>query len=472
MPSWEHLKQLFAGLADLSPDQRASRLDKLCGADPSLRAELEKLLEADEKARNFMQVPAIHWTSSTATTSPAVFSPGEQIAGRFRIVRFLGKGGMGQVYQAEDEVLGGFVALKTMRPEIALDERAFERFKQEVRLAKEVADENVCRVFDLDHHNVPPFITMEFVEGETLSARIRRTGAIPAAEALLLIEQMARGLDAAHRKGIIHRDFKPGNVMLARTGTGAAHAKVTDFGLARTLEGDSTMVSGYLRGTPGYMAPELLTGAKATIASDLYALGLVMYEMIAGIKPEHQRLTEPAPSPRKRVPGLDKKLEAAILRCLEREPVRRFSSATDLLAAIQGETGRLDSLERWIWRHPAALLTAGFIALLITAILLFMPAGQRSSGEVTLMQVTTDSGLSTYPAISSDGALVAYASDRSGEGNLDIWLQQIGGGEPIRLTRDPADEYALSFSPDGTKIAFRSERGGGGIDLSPLPVTF
>lgn len=255
MPSWDHLKELFDEVVDLSPDERAAYLDKLCGDDAALRAELQRLLDADEQAKSFMKMPAVKWTSSTDSLSPAVFSPGEKVAGRFRIIRFLGQGGMGQVFQAEDEVLGGFVALKTMRPEIALDERTFERFKQEVRLAKDVADENVCRVFDLDHHNVPPFVTMEFVEGETLSAHLHRTGAMPAAEALSVIEQMTHGLDAVHRKGIIHRDFKPGNVMLTRTGARAARAKVTDFGLARTLEGDSTAASGHPVGTPSYMAP-------------------------------------------------------------------------------------------------------------------------------------------------------------------------------------------------------------------------
>jgi serine/threonine protein kinase len=121
-----------------------------------------------------MKVPAVKWTSSTDSVSPAVFSAGEKVAGRFRIVRFLGQGGMGQVYQAEDEVLGGFVALKAIRPEIASDEQTLERFKQEVRLAKEVTHDNVCRIFDLDHHNAPPFITMELLAGETLTVRLRK----------------------------------------------------------------------------------------------------------------------------------------------------------------------------------------------------------------------------------------------------------------------------------------------------------
>jgi serine/threonine protein kinase/tetratricopeptide (TPR) repeat protein len=336
VPTWEHLKELFDQVVDVAPGERAACLDKLCGDDVSLRAELQRLLDADEQARSFMPGPVVPTTSPTASESPAVFSPGQKVADRFRIIRFLGEGGMGQVYQAEDEVLGGLVALKTIRPEIASDERTFERFKREVRLAKEVTDENVCRVFDLDNHNVPPFVTMELVDGETLSARLRREGKMTTADALPLVEQMAQGLGAAHQKGIIHRDFKPGNVMLARPGSGGTHAKVTDFGLARTTEGDSIGFA-KLVGTPSYMAPEQIEGRRATVASDIYALGLVMYEMVIGTKPEFQRLTEPAPSPRLAAPTLDPNWEAAILRCLERDPASRFSNATDVLNAIRGE---------------------------------------------------------------------------------------------------------------------------------------
>lgn len=459
MPSWEHLKELFEGLADLTPDQRAAHLDKLCGAEPSLRAELEKLLEADEKARSFMQVPAIHWSSSTVTTSPAVFSAGEQVAGRFRIVRFLGQGGMGQVYQAEDEVLGGFVALKAIRPEIASDEQTLERFKQEVRLAKEVTDENVCRVFDLDHHNVPPFITMELVEGETLSRRLHK-GRMTTAEALPLIEQMAQGLNAAHRKGIIHRDLKPGNIMLTGTGHGAVRVKVMDFGLARSLEGN-TSLAGRKVGTPDYMAPELLAGGRATVASDIYALGLVMFEMVTGTKPAFDRSREPARSPCALIPGLDPSWETAILGCLERDPARRISSTIEVADVIRGKT----SLWRWVRGHRRVMWAAGLALLSLFLIRYVIMLGSRPFGEPTLSQVTTDPGLSSYPAVSPDGKWLAYASDRSGDGDLDIWLRQIDGGEPMRLTRNPADDYDPSFSMDGTKIAFRSERDGGGIYL-------
>src|SRR5579872_6784469 len=189
MASWKQVRELFDEMADLAPEERAAALDRIAGGDTWLRAELQKLLNADGEAGSFMMVPVFQATPPTVTGTTAVFSPGEKVGDRFRIVRFLGEGGMGQVYQAEDEVLGGFVALKTIRPEIA-SQRTFERFKREVRLAKTVTHDNVCRVFDLDHDNVPPFVTMELVEGETLSERLRREGKIELAEAFLLFRQM------------------------------------------------------------------------------------------------------------------------------------------------------------------------------------------------------------------------------------------------------------------------------------------
>jgi eukaryotic-like serine/threonine-protein kinase len=457
VPSWDHLKELFDEAVNLSADQRAAYLDKVCGDDAALRAELQRLLDADEQANSFMNMPAVKWTSSTESVSPAVFSAGEKVAGRFRIMRFLGQGGMGQVYQAEDEVLGGFVALKTIRPEIASDPKPLERFKQEVRLAKEVTHDNVCRIFDMDHHNAPPFITMEFLEGVTLGVRLHE-GRMTTAEAYPLIKQIAEGLNAAHRKGIIHRDLKPGNIMLTPTG-GDWQAKVMDFGLARNLEGDSTMASRKPMGTPGYMAPELFAGARATIASDIYAFGVVMFEMATGTRAAFDH-SQPAPSPHTFVPSLDPNWEAAMLRCLERDPAKRPLHALDVVNQIGGKNG----LVGWFHRHPLAVWAAVF-SLLVVAIGLWAARNSDAEGETTYSQITTDSGLSSYPAISPDGRFMAYASDRSAEGNLDIWLRQIGGGDPIPLTRNPADDYDPTFSADGTKIAFRSERDGGGIYL-------
>jgi serine/threonine-protein kinase len=308
--------------------------------------------------------------------SPGVFAPGQVTADRYRIIRFVGEGGMGQVYQAQDEVLERVVALKTIRPEIASVELTLERFKNEVKLAQKIADDNVCRMFDLDHRNEPPFLTMEFLEGETLAARlrgnIRDKRRISVAEAYPTVVQMARGLGAAHRKGVIHGDFKPGNVILTRTESGGTLAKVTDFGLARTQDGERSQ-GGLPAGTPTYMAPEQLRGAKASVASDIYALGLVMYEMVTGAKPAFNRLSDPPPSPRTVVPSLDPKWDVAILRCLAREPRERFQSTDDVLAAIGGGA----SAQRGPWHHLMAAAVVVLIAL-SGAYLASMRTGSRA----------------------------------------------------------------------------------------------
>jgi tetratricopeptide (TPR) repeat protein/tRNA A-37 threonylcarbamoyl transferase component Bud32 len=288
----------------------------------------------------------------------ATFRSDEVVAGRYKIVRFIGRGGMGEVYEADDLELRQRVALKTVRPEVALDEQAIKRFKREIRLAREVTHPNVCRIFDLGHHPRAPdnketvFLTMELLPGETLAERLRRTGRMSTAEALPLATQIAAGLAAAHRAGVVHRDLKPGNIILvsSQEGQQTARAVVTDFGLARAASAggltEQSSVSGEIAGTPDYMAPEQIEGGKVTPASDIYSLGIVLYEMVTGTRPfvadtplaaALKRLKEAPPSPRSHVPDLDSKWDTAILRCLERDPVQRFVSTEDVVRVLGGE---------------------------------------------------------------------------------------------------------------------------------------
>ena len=293
------------------------------------------------------------------TAGATTFSPDELVAGRYKIVRFIGRGGMGEVYEAYDLELRQRVALKTVLPEIALDQQAIERFKGEIRTAREVTHPNVCRIFDLGFHRRAPsgneiaFLTMELLSGETLAERLQLKGRMSPAEALPLATQIAAGLGAAHAAGIVHRDLKPGNIILAssREGRETPRAVVTDFGLARAAAADSLTVrstaSTRIVGTPAYMAPEQIEGGKVTAASDLYSLGIMLYEMVTGALPfvgespfstAVKRLKEAPPSPRSFVPDLDSKWVAAILRCLERHPADRFASAGDVVKALEGET--------------------------------------------------------------------------------------------------------------------------------------
>ncbi|HEX6203580.1 MAG TPA: serine/threonine-protein kinase, partial [Thermoanaerobaculia bacterium] len=269
----------------------------------------------------------------------ARFVPGTLLAGRWRLVAPLGRGGMGEVYRADDLKLGEPVALKFLPPALAGDAAALARLHREVRIARRVAHPNVCRVFDVGEAEGQTFITMELIDGEDLAGLLRRIGRIPADKALEVARQLCAGLAAAHDEGVLHRDLKPANVMI----DGRGRAKVTDFGLAglahRFGRGDAG------EGTPAYMAPEQLAGREVTVQSDLYALGLVLYELTTGRRPfaaatraelaRAQSETSP-PGPASLADGVDALTERAILRCLAADPADRPASAREVAAMLPG----------------------------------------------------------------------------------------------------------------------------------------
>ncbi len=292
---------------------------------------------------------------------------GERLANRFTILRFIARGGMGAVYEAEDTVLRTRVAVKTILPEFAADPTAMERFRREVLLARRVTHLNVCRIFEL-YEGVDSrgervnFLSMELLLGETLAQRLVRTGPMASYELLVLLRQMADGLEAMHVQDVIHRDFKPANVFLMQRtpdtpghqGNAALRAVITDFGIARALHGenrhdrDASVTSrvGFI-GTPAYMAPEQLTGGAPSAATDIYALGVLLYEALTGTVPfsgetaleaAMKRLHQAPPVPSALVTSLDARWDAAILRCLEREPQKRFRSVLDVVRAVGQQT--------------------------------------------------------------------------------------------------------------------------------------
>jgi serine/threonine-protein kinase len=269
------------------------------------------------------------------------FSAGQVIAGRFRIVGRLGSGGMGDVYRADDHELGTSVALKFLPAELAGDPVRLERLRNEVRLARQVAHPNVCRVYDIGDAGGRPFLSMEFIDGEDLASLLRRIGRLPRDKATELAREICAGVGAAHELGVVHRDLKPANVMIDGRGV----ARVADFGLASAVD---ELAGGRdaMAGTPAYMAPEQLRGADATKQTDIYALGLVLYELftgkrahdvttIAGLR-EHYSSSAPPTSPSDLVEGLDPAVERVIMHCLESDPENRPASALAVMAALPG----------------------------------------------------------------------------------------------------------------------------------------
>src|SRR5512139_2712918 len=325
-------------------------------------------------------------SSSAPPLDAGAFAPGTMLADRYRIVSLAGRGGMGEVYRAEDLRLGQTVALKFLPASLERDPAARERLLAEVRSARTVSHPNVCRVYDVGEVQGRSFLTMEYIDGEDLASLLRRIGRLPAAKALEVARQLCAGLAAAHDRGVLHRDLKPSNVMI----DGRGQARITDFGLA--VEAGPGSSPADLAGTVAYMAPERFTGAPATVQSDLYALGLILYETYTGKPPfkgttigDWQRAhadSTPA-SPSALVSEMEPAVERAILRCLAKEPARRPGSATQVAAALpggdplaaaiaagetpspdlvaaSGEAGTLPRWQAWLW---LAACVVGFAVL-------------------------------------------------------------------------------------------------------------
>jgi eukaryotic-like serine/threonine-protein kinase len=423
-----------------------------------------------------------------------LLATGTQI-GPYRILERVGEGGMGEVYRARDSRLDRIVALKVLAPEVAADSDLRQRFEREARIISQLPHPHICTVFDVGREGGLEYLVMEYLEGETLSQRLTH-GPLPLARCLRIGVEIADALEQAHAHGVIHRDLKPANVMLTPSGS-----KLLDFGLAKVEhreydpELDITRTlgpkteAGRTLGTVSYMSPEQAEGKPVDARSDIFSFGALLYEAVTGrkafeggsqisilssiLRSEPKPVTEVAP----RVPaGVARILE----RCLRKDPARRYQHSGDLRLALEEaeEDLRREPPTDHLRRPPVApaapqrlpwiIAGAAVVLALITSI---WQLGRSHGGSEppynALRQITMDGGLAQDPAISPDGKLIVFASDRSGDGNLDLWLKQVEGRSAIRLTFDPADDYEPAFSPDGTQVAFRSERGGGGIYVMP-----
>ena len=276
---------------------------------------------------------------------------GTVFAGRYEIIEELGEGGMGKVYRAHDTKLNEEVALKLIKPEIAADKRTVERFHNEIKIARKISHKNVCRTHDLHEEGLTLYLTMEYVRGEDLKSLIHRTKTLSVGTALAIARQMAEGLAEAHKLGIVHRDLKPGNVMIDKDG----QAKIMDFGVARAMREKGITGAGAIIGTPEYMSPEQVEGKEADQRADIYALGIILFEMVTGRVPFEgetafriaMKQKEEAPkNPQLLNPNLPDDLAGVILKCLEMDPAKRYLSAADVRAELERVEQGLPTIER------------------------------------------------------------------------------------------------------------------------------
>jgi len=367
---------------------------------------------------------------------------GSLFAGRYEIIEEIGRGGMGRVYKAFDRQIKEVIALKLLKPEIGFNEKAVERFRNELRFARRIAHPRVCRMYDLGEAGLSHYLTMEYVEGEDLKAFIRRSDHLTTAKAVDIGKQIAEGLAEAHRLGVIHRDLKPQNVMIDREGK----AKIMDFGLARFAESEGLTGSGLMLGTPEYMSPEQVDLKEVDARVDIYALGIILYEMVTGRVPfkgetplsvAMKQKSEKARDARESNPLIPDSLIAVIKKCLEKDARLRYQTAAEVEAALDEVERDLPSATReisrtaargssahlrrrrarWIWAIPAGLIVISALGLWLAnqksvnqkqaapaGVLVVPSAPEPATPESTSLSVRDGAELATRALISILGS--------------------------------------------------------------------
>jgi len=413
-------------------------------------------------------------------------APGTQL-GPYEILSPLGAGGMGEVYRARDSRLARDVALKILPRDFATDSDRRARFEREARAAGQIHHPNILAVLDTGAHNDLPFIITELLEGETLRERLR-PGPLPQRKAIEIASQIAKGLGAAHEKGIVHRDVKPENIFISSDG----HVKILDFGLARvstqeSAHPDATLTlktaSGIILGTAAYMSPEQARGQAVDSRSDIFSLGAVLYEMLSGERPFSgntyadlvSAILRQDPATLSAGSKILPALERVVRRCLEKSPMERFQSARDLafqldslVSNIETSGGaavpdipseqlrelRLARVFPWI-ASATLILAAGTFAWWFRGRQL-----QTARPPTVVFERLTDfSGMEESPAISPDGKSVAFVSDSTG--SRQIWIRLLAGGVPLQLTHDAGDHLSPRWSPDSASLFYYTPPAGG-----------
>jgi serine/threonine protein kinase/Tol biopolymer transport system component len=423
-----------------------------------------------------------------------------QTISHYLLLETLGAGSMGVVYKARDTLLDRSVALKVLRPEKVADPQRRERFIREAKAASAFNHPNIVTIHEIGEIDGVHFLCMEWVRGRTLADLIRRRH-LPVDQALAYAVQIADALATAHGGGIVHRDLKPANIMVSDEGL----VKVLDFGLAKLAQPpdpdqstetvETTAGNGpraapeprFIEGTPAYMSPEQAAAEKVDARTDIFSFGAVLYEMVTGQRafqtvsqgPRVPKMIHTEPKSASRVvPSVPREIDRIIGVCLHTDVRRRFQHIDDVHVVLRDlkeeyEAGRLKPVETSSELKPGArglkiYIAAGALFAVALALSLWWWVQHRTPATPSVLRrLTWDLGVSTDPTLSVNSELLAYASDRGGEGNLDIWVRHALGGEAIRLTHHPADEREPAFSPDSSRIAFRSERDQGGIYVVP-----
>src|SRR5215471_7242876 len=471
---WARVREVFQATLDRPQADRATFLHEACPDDSDLRREVESLLDAHVAAvGHFMEPPTIELGAGT-------------FLGPYEIVALLGTGGMGEVYRARDPRLNRDVALKILPPEFALDRNRLERFEREVRAVAALNHPNIVTIHSVEAIDGSRFFTMELVTGKTLTQTIQQ-GGLPATRILEIAIPLADAISAAHDHGIVHRDLKPGNVMLTFDG----RVKVLDFGLAKLrdpehVRGGSAIPTseltgdGHILGTVAYMSPEQAEGKSVDHRSDIFSIGIILYELATGERPFTgdsdlailSSIMKDAPKPITSVnPSMPSDLARIVRRCLTKEMARRYQTAADLrneLEELQNDliAGDLvDAATRskqpgrpWVVRSGIVTLSAlvGFLGW-------YAASRQRGDGGTPLIpinftRVTAEPGVEDYPTLPPDGKWIAYSvGDFDGAGEPpSIYLRRVGGQNAMKLTKDLIEGGSQpAFSPDGNRIAFR-----------------
>jgi eukaryotic-like serine/threonine-protein kinase len=482
---WKQVDELLGAALERPATERASFLERVCAGDEELRRELESLLISDLQTESFIESPPARLAADLFTDTHRKPGRGERIA-HYEILAQIGSGGMGDIYLARDTRLGRKMALKLLPPSLTGDAQLRARFFREARLASALDHPNICTIHEVGQSSGELFIAMQYVEGVPLKQLI---GSRPLKlEALLSISlQSADALAAAHDQGIIHRDFKSDNIIVTPRG----QVKVLDFGLAKLVdgregvgsaEGDLTR-TGAVMGTPSYMSPEQARGERVDNRSDIFSLGVVIYEMASGdvpFKGKSQAETMNAVINEPHAPAvhfnqeMPAGLSAAIDRALSKDPRDRYQSMREMLLDLRQvgrEVGLLGSSDsqgavipyvspgrrfagHWMW----VITLLGLVLLATLGVWWFAfprPLPQTSRAPLQTTPLTTYVGMEILPAFSPDGRQVAFAWNGEQGDNIDIFVKLVDTGTPHRLTTHPADDSFPVWSPDGSHIAFR-----------------